>query len=159
MKLIPISEHPDSAKILYDLLAEREPSASISHKKMPTWEEHLVHVGWMAPPSSRQAHSDVGDVGARLGEPRYQGWFLIQVDDLAEPEGAIYLTRRNEIGVAIFRKWRGYGYGPRAVRLLIEKYGPAHYLANVAPANEASRKMFEKLGFRTIQHTLALDAD
>jgi hypothetical protein len=44
MKLIPISEHPDAARILYALLAERTPEQSISHKKMPTWEEHLEHI-------------------------------------------------------------------------------------------------------------------
>ena len=155
MKLIPISEHPDHAKILYDLLAQRTPEQSISHRKMPTWEEHLDFIERMRP----WPWPDLAEVDYRLGEPRYQAWFLIQIDPLAEPEGAIYLTQRGEIGVSIFRKWRGYGYGPRAVTLLMDKFGPAKYLANVAPTNEPSRKMFEKLGFNVIQHTLALDAD
>lgn len=152
MKLIPISEHPDAAKILYDLLEERTLEQSISHSKMPTWEGHLAFVERMKP-----SHLTVYDE-IRLGEPRYQGWFLIETGRAIV--GAIYLTsQRNEIGVSIFKKYQMLGFGNDAVVFLMQKYGPAKYFANVAPTNEPSRKMFEKLGFKKIQETFALEAE
>lgn len=158
MKLIPISEHPDHAKILWDLLAERTPEQSISHKGMPTWEEHLAFVERMAPIPATEFGSDVYYAEIRFGEPRYQDWYLVEVDGAVV--ASIYLSGcRNEIGVSVFREFRGRGHGSEAVRLITQKFGPAKYLANINPANEPSRKMFEKLGFKKIQETYALDAD
>ena len=139
MELIPISEHPDSAKILYDLLAERTPEQSISHREMPSVEEHLAFVA-LAP---------------------YDAWYLIEctVNGQLEIVGSIYLTRANEIGIFIFRQHQGVGFGLLAVPLLMEMHGKRRYVANISPQNDASLRMFDMLGFRTIQHTLALDAD
>lgn len=150
MKLIPISEHPDHAKILYDLLAERDPSVNISHKKMPTWGEHLAFIA---------------------SEP-YAFWYLVEGpsvvdDDDVEIEpgsilGSVYLTRADEIGVAVFETYRrlpGRFFGRSAVRLLMETHPRKVYYANINPANEPSRKMFEKLGFKKIQETFALEAE
>lgn len=142
MKLIPISEHPDAARILYDLLAERPAYANISHRAMPTWEEHRAFVETRDP-----MHG---------GEYSYREWFLIQAGDIV---GQVYLTERFEIGIQIRREYQGRGLGSHAVKMLMQIETWPRYLANVAPGNESSRKMFEKLGFRTIQHTLALDAD
>ena len=136
MKLIPISEHPDAARILYQLLEERPDYANISHRRMPTWEEHLAFIA---------------------SDP-YKGWFLLAADD-GGILGAAYVTDRDEIGVHIFANQQRFGYGPLAVRSLIDRYGLKRVFANIAPANEPSRKMFEKLGFKLIQHTLALEAE
>ncbi len=66
-------------KVLYDLLKERRPAESISHRRMPSWEEHCRFV------DSRP----------------YQFWYLIDGGD--EFLGAIYLTERlSEIGWWIF---------------------------------------------------------
>jgi RimJ/RimL family protein N-acetyltransferase len=145
VKLVPISEHPDHARILYDLLAERPIEANISHKQMPNFSEHLSFVAYHDP------KSEYAGVGA------YEDWCLIEND--ADILGSIYLTTRYEIGVAIFSKYQGKGFGTQAVQMLMAKHGKRAYLANVAPTNPRSRKMFEKLGFRVIQETLALDAD
>lgn len=143
MKLIPISEHPEAAKILYDLLAERPLDASISHKKIPTWEEHCRFV-------SRA----LGTV--------YHAWYLIAADD--QIVGSVYLTDRDEIGVSIFHDFQRRRFGTDAVREIMRIYGPSRegrfkFLANVSPANEPSRRMFETLGFKHVQNTFALEAE
>lgn len=131
MKLIPIEDRSDAAHILWDLLAERPATANISHREMPTWTAHEAFV---------KAHG-------------YRTWRLIETPHGIV--GAIYLTMQNEIGIGIFSWAQGQGYGPAAIMLLMTEYGPRRFLANVAPGNEKSRQMFEKLGFTHVQETLA----
>lgn len=133
MRLVDVCDEPLSRKILYDLLAEREPHQSISHRSMPTWEDHVAFVD-SAP---------------------YHAWFLIEWDGYL---GSIYLTHNDEIGVSLFGKHRGQGYAAKAILLLMRKYPRKRYLANINPANEASIRMFERLGFRHIQNTYELNA-
>lgn len=144
MLLIPVSKRPDAVQILWDLLAERTPEQSISHKAMPTWEEHAAFVDRM--------DTKEGDLYARYAE-----WRLIEVD--GEIVGSIYVTQRDEIGISIFKAHQRKGYGSAAVRTFMKWYGCDQYLANINPANEASRKMWEKLGFKKIQETYSLNAD
>ena len=135
MKLIPVDPGNEAhLRDLYDLLEERPAEASISHRRMPTWKQHQNFV----------ATSD------------YLDWCLIQ--NAAGIVGAVYLTRANEIGIGIFREFQGHGYGPNAVVMMMMKHGERNYYANINPANEPSRKMFERLGFKAVQHTLALEA-
>lgn len=145
MQLIPISEHPDAANILYQLLEERDPIVNISHKKMPTWEEHLAFV---------ETHDPMCD---GEGEYAYRWWFLIEDENAIV--GQAYLTQRFEIGIQIAHEHQGRGLGSRAVKMLMQMETWPRYLANVAPGNEASRRMFEKLGFKHIQNTYALEAE
>jgi RimJ/RimL family protein N-acetyltransferase len=143
MKLIPVNEQPNcAAGILYELLAERTAEQSISHRQMPTWDEHLAFIESKIPTSD--------------GLDPYSVWDLIEVD--GRIVGAIYLTLRDEIGVAIFKKEQRKGYGSAAVKLLMELSGPLPYLANVNPHNAASIVMWEKLGFVHIQNTYRLEA-
>jgi RimJ/RimL family protein N-acetyltransferase len=129
MILADVYSAPDSARVLYDLLAEREPHQNISHKAMPSWESHVAFV---------------------TSSP-YQAWYLIQ--DGGETVGAIYLTGAGEIGVGIFKKHHGKGYAKRAIAALIEKHGPRRYLANINPSNRASIALFASLGFTHLQST------
>ncbi len=139
MKLVPIEENQDAVKILWDLLYERAPEYSISHKGMPSWQQHQDHVRFW---------------------PR-EAWYLIKgsvAHDWGmayEIVGAIYLTKADEIGIGIFLAYQGNGFGTRAVEMLMEKHGPRRYLANINPANKASQRMFEKLGFGLTQYTYA----
>ena len=134
MKLIPIFERPDYAQILWALLAEREPHVNISHKEMPTWDEHKRFVE---------------------GRPYYD-WRFIEVDGVIV--GSVYLTYGVELGIHLFKVNQGLGYGPRAIQSMMQVNGlNRRYLANVAPGNEASKRMWEKLGFTKIQETFALD--
>lgn len=134
MILVPIFREHNHVQILYDLLLEREPHQSISHKAMPTLEDHAKFV---------------------RNHP-YLAWFLIQVD--GEYVGAIYLTQLKEIGVGIFKRFQGKGYGKEAVKKIMSSYkGP--FLANINPQNQASINLFQRLGFNLIQYTYKLNSD
>ena len=120
----------NSEKLLYDLLSEREPHVNISHQEMPTWEEHCAFVA---------SHP-------------YKEWNII-VSDTNKLVGACYLSRMNEIGVFIFKAHQGKGYGTFAIDAMRIRHPGERILANVAPSNDASHKLFKKLGFRLIQVT------
>ena len=77
MKLISVYDYPGAEEILFDLLRERTPEQSISHKSLPTRIQHRMFIG---------------------SQP-YKAWYLIEVSDVV---GAIYLTYYDEIGIFIF---------------------------------------------------------
>jgi len=136
MKLIDVrSKHARATALLYALLEERKPENSISHRRMPSIAEHNRFVAAYGGP----------------GQP-YQFWALIEVD--GSIVGHVYLTRRNEIGIQIFERYHGKGYGPQAVKLLMQLFGDREYLANIAPGNGRSMDMFNRLGFDICQVTL-----
>ena len=131
MKLESVYLRDDAQEILYSLLKERTPEQSISHKQMPSWEDHVAFI---------------------KSEP-YQAWYLIEVND--EIVGSIYLSKQREVGLFLFEKFKGQGYGRQALARL--KYlHPGRLLANINPKNEASRKFFEREGFKLIQQTYEL---
>ena len=117
-------------EILFALLQERPEYANISHRKMPTMAEHLAFF------ESRP----------------YEAWYFIGLEG-GEIVGAIYLSKSDEIGIGVFEKHQGNGYGPAAIRALMALHPRPRYLANVAPRNERSAAMFYSLGFREIQRT------
>ena len=137
MYLVNIYDQPGVApdtviEFLYKLLQEREPVANISHREMPTMERHAAFV---------------------RSQP-YQAWYIIAIEDVDwEWVGAIYLTHTNEIGISILKEAQGNCYGPRAIRMLMERHPAARFLANIAPGNTRSIAMFERLGFELIQFT------
>lgn len=147
MMLVDVYEASDAVKVLYRLLEERstenDPHINISHRKLPSWAQHNEFF---------------------FSRP-FVVWYLIDVD--GDWVGYISVTRRNEIGVFLFRAFRGKGYGTAAVKMLIEKVEPmptiaservGRFLANINPKNKASIAMFKKLGFHHIQNTYEFDA-
>ena len=122
--------------MLWDLLAERTPEQSISHKVMPTWQQHC------------------GFVDSRP----YEAWYLVwdETREALSPRGiavgAVYLSRQREIGVGILRTERGQGHAQWAIGELMRLH-PGRFLANISPANEPSARLFGRLGFSLIQHT------
>ena len=128
MKLISIYDEVNSPEILYNLLGERTPEQSISHKEMPDWEDHVEFI------KSRP----------------YKAWYLIKADH--GYVGSIYLTKLREIGIFIFNEHQGRGWASEAIGLLKILY-PGRFLANVNPDNLPSLKLFEKLGGDIIQVT------
>lgn len=121
----------ETLRFLYDLLADRDPWANISHRQMPEWDSHVQFV--MSMP--------------------YAAWYTAWPDNVAEPVGTVYLTHDDEIGVHMARKYQSKGYGREAVRVLMTLHPRARYLANIAPANIHSQRFFRKLGFEPLQHT------
>lgn len=133
MKLLNVYDCPAySAVLLWQLLSEREPDQNISHKKMPTIGEHLAFIESIP----------------------YAHWYVVSADGNAV--GAAYLSKQQEIGVAILKAYRGKGYGKQAVKSLMEAH-PGKFLANINPRNSASARMFHQLGFVHIQNTYALE--
>lgn len=121
----------DAVGLLYKLLGEREPQQCISHKAMPTMDQHI----------------------AFFRSRPYIAWYLIEAGEGCIV-GAAYLTHAREIGIFIFKDNQGKGYGSKAVAMLLERH-PGRILANINPRNEASLRLFKKLGFTHIQETYA----
>ena len=123
MRLIDVyDEYELATVVLFQLLRERTPEESISHKAMPTFEQHCAFV------ASRP----------------YLAWYLAEADGYVR--GAVYLSKQREIGAAIHKAQRGHGYGLDAVGELMRLH-PGRFLANIAPGNDASLALFRKLGF------------
>jgi len=120
-----------AANLLFRLLGERQPEESISHRAMPTWEDHQRFV------NSRP----------------YLAWYIIHAD--GADAGACYLTNAGEIGIGILREFRGNGYAKAAITELMRLHPRQEYLANINPRNLVSLKLFESIGFKgPIQVTL-----
>jgi RimJ/RimL family protein N-acetyltransferase len=135
VNLVDIYALPDMEKAyraLFDLLSERTIDQNISHKKMPTWDEHLAFV------RSRP----------------YAAWYLIE-DEQGEIAGAVYLSHAREVGLFIFRRFWGKKIGVEAMKKLREAH-PGRLLANINPANTNSIRFFTELGFVHIQNTYEL---
>ena len=122
-------------RFLYDLLQERNPRTFISHKKMPTYEEHVNFV------SSKP----------------YSKWYIIEID--GKRSGSIYLTKQNEIGIFLKEGLQKRGIGSKALMALMEKNSGVRYLANINPKNLSSMNFFKKAGFTLIQYTYELKCD
>lgn len=117
--------------VLYTLLAERTPEQAISHKKMPTKEEHVAFVRSLP----------------------YKVWYLLIVE--GDYVGSAYLTKANELGIFIFSEKKGHGYADSAIKQIMKRFSPPFY-ANINPENEASLKFFIELGFELVQVTYAI---
>ncbi len=119
-------------KFLYNLLKERDSNVNISHKKMPTYNEHIKFVA---------------------SKPYFR-WYIIEYNN--KKSGSIYLSKNNEIGIFVKKSFRGNKIGENAMKLLIQKYTKSRYLANVNPKNKKSIKFFKKFKFKLIQNTFEL---
>lgn len=131
MKLLSVTFAPEAELFLYGLLAERTPEQSISHRDMPTLEEH-----------ARFVHS----------EP-YEAWYIIAVGGLYV--GSIYLTKAREVGLFILEDSQGKGYGHEALELL-KRLHPGPLLANISVENLPSAEFFTHEGFKPLQTTMVL---
>ena len=145
IELASVYKVQEAPKILYDLLVERstedDPFINISHRKLPTWREHLKFF---------DSHP-------------YHKWFLIYSDEV--PVGTCYISKKNEIGIVLLQKHRKKGYGLEAVNKLVTEYKPlkeipgirsGQFIANINPKNEPSIRLFSKLGFSHISNTYRL---
>lgn len=138
MRLSSVYRRKDAASILYELLRERSEErdrfVNISHRHLPTWRKHLA---W-------------------LRSKPHPIFYLILID--ADCAGYVYLSAASEIGICLFRKYRGKGIGPEAVAALMKRHPRARMLANINPKNARSIALFQKLGFTLLQQTYELRA-
>ena len=125
-----VRQHSDALRVLWRLLEERPDYANISHDgHLPEWTEHQVHV----------EHHD------------HMGWYLIMAEGI--PVGSVYITKKGEIGIAIFKSRQRKGYAKAGIRAIMAAHPRPEYLANVAPHNAPSHDLFKKLGGELIQYT------
>ena len=120
-------------RFLYNLLKERDPLANISHKKMPSYHEHVLFV------SSKP----------------YSKWYVILYG--ANKVGSLYITTQNEIGIFIKKSFQDKQIGSVVLKKLIQKNPKKRYLANVSPKNKNSINFFKKNKFKLIQYTFELN--
>ena len=130
IKLKPVAK--SDHRFLYQHLKERNPSANISHKKMPTYAEHGKFV---------------------MSRP-YSKWYIIIHKN--KKVGTIYLTKQNEIGIFIKNKMQDKLIGQKTLEMLMGKNPRKRYLANVSPKNKKSIRFFTRNGFKLIQYTYEL---
>jgi len=125
------------APLLYHLLKERPPYANISHSKMPTMDEHVSFIK----------------------KKPYAHWYIIEGLELngTKDVGSCYLTERDEIGIAILRKYWRQGHATCTIKELIHLHPREKYLANISPVNMTSQRLFKKAGFNILQYTLEYD--
>lgn len=116
-------------KFLYELLKRRDPRTNISHRIMPTYQEHVRFV---------------------KSKP-YKNWYTIRLGNVKA--GSIYLSKQNEIGIFLLKKYQGKNIGQKALTLLMQKNPQKRYLANVSPKNHKSISFFKKNKFKLIQYT------
>ena len=119
---------------LYKLLRERDPKVNISHKKLPTYQQHVKFVE---------------------SKP-YSRWYVVYHRN--KKVGSVYLTRQNEIGINLKR---GINEKVRynAIELLIKMNPRQRYLGNVSPRNKKAIQFLKNHGFKLIQYTYELGSD
>ena len=133
-------------RFLYNLFGQRPLEHGISHRRMPSFSEHLQFV---------------------QGRP-FRYWYLIEEPNAFDWSwiGAIEVLPSNEFGIHLRKGMQDQGFGRKAVELFLSTHEPlpaipavrnGHWLANVAPANEGAIAFFQALGFHKIQETFQLD--
>ncbi len=124
------------ASYLYALLKEREDYVNISHKELPSFQNHVDFIA---------------------SNP-YKEWKFIYTDTKHGERlcGAYYITKHNEIGLFMFKLYQGQGLGKEALAKIIDEHKGERLLANINPANTKSIGLFGSFGFKHIQNTYEL---
>ena len=122
-------------RFLYELLKERNSSINISHKKMPTFNEHVNFV---------------------LSKP-YSKWYIIYL--CRNKVGSVYLSKQNEIGIFIKKEFLKKGIGTEVLKKIMKLHPRKQFLANINPKNKKSIEFFKKNGFNILQYTYELQKE
>ena len=113
---------------LYDLLKNKDPNANISHKKMPSYDEHVKFV---------------------MSKP-YTNWYIIEYDK--KNVGAIYLSKQDEIGISVNSDYEYDQVVKPALKLLMKLNQRKRYLANTSPKDVRSQEFLLKNGFIGLEY-------
>jgi hypothetical protein len=126
--------------VLYQLMEERKAEA-ISHKAMPSMEEHLAFV---------------------QSKP-FRAWYLIEEDGIVI--GAVSINDRNEVRVGIVKQHRFPYRIVEAVKAIKDLHPPlpavpsarvGEYVMNINGRDVDSCKLINELGGKYLQSTYAL---
>ena len=127
IKLKPVTKN--DVLFLYDLLKIRDPLANISHKKMPSYDEHTNFI---------------------LSNP-YTIWYIIEYE--GKKTGSIYLSKQDEIGISLVDNSLYDKIGKSIIKLLFKNNPRKRYLAKVSPQNKKLQNFFVNNGFRGLEYT------
>ncbi len=119
-------------RFLYNILNERKSIVNISHKKMPTYRQHIAFVA---------------------SKP-YTKWYIIYFN--SQKVGSIYLSKQNEIGIFIIKTMEGKGLEQIALKILMDKHPRDRYIANCNPKNKALIRFWKKNKFKLVQYSYEL---
>ena len=125
----------NDALFLYDLLKTRDPLASISHKKMPSYDEHVNFI---------------------LSNP-YTVWYIIEYE--GENTGCIYLSKQDEIGISLFDKLLYDKIGKNIIKFLMKNNPRKRYLAKISPRNKKLQNFFVNNGFTGLEYTYEITTE
>ena len=117
---------------LYKILKERKPIVNISHKKIPTYRQH---------------------VNFTSSKP-YSKWYIIYFN--SKKVGSIYLSKQNEIGIFILKQMQGEEYEQIALEILMDKNPRDRYIVNCNPKNKKLISFWKKNKFKLIQYSYEL---
>lgn len=112
-----------NARFLYRLLAQRDETINISHKRMPLFKNHCRFI------KSRP----------------YREWYIIVVDDVMA--GSVYISKQSEIGLFIYKALKGQGIGKKALQMILSLHIERPLYANINPSNHRSIQFFARHGF------------
>ena len=117
------------AEFLFDLLNERNPLHNVSHKNMPTYDQHTKFI---------------------KSKP-YSKWYIIY--HATEKIGSAYLTKQDEIGIHFKEQNMNNKIRSKVLNMIIKKNPRNRYLININPRNTSLRNFLKNEGFELIQHT------
>ena len=118
----------NDALFLYELLKNKDPNANISHKKMPSYDEHVEFV---------------------MSKP-YTNWYIIEYDK--KNIGSIYLSKQDEIGISINKDYEYDQIVKSALELLMKLNQRKRYLANTSSKDVRSQEFLLKNGFTSLEY-------
>ena len=134
-KVIVLKEVQKSdCSFLYELLLERKSYVNISHKKNPTYANHVKFV---------------------MSKP-YAKWYIIYYGK--EKIGSINLTKQDEVGIRFKEPLRSV-FQPRkrlwlqVLKIMMKKNPRNRYLININPRNTKMKNFLKNAGFELIQYT------
>ena len=127
IKLKPVTKN--DALFLYELLKTKDPIANISHKKMPSYDEHVNFI---------------------LSNP-YAIWYIIEYE--GKKIGSVYLSKHDEIGIYLVDNSLYDKIGKSIIKLLIKNNPRKRYLAKVSPQNKKLQNFFVNNGFIGLEYT------
>ena len=110
----------NDALFLYDLLKNKDPNTNISHKKMPSYDEHVEFV---------------------MSKP-YTNWYIIEYSK--KNVGTIYLSKQDEIGISINNDYEYDQIVKSALELLMKLNQRKRYLANTSSKDVRSQPRFSE---------------
>ena len=122
----------NDALFLYDLLKNKDPNTNISHKKIPSYDEHVEFV---------------------MSKP-YTNWYIIEYDK--KNIGSIYLSKQDEIGISINNDYEYDQIVKPALKLLMKLNQRKRYLANTNPKDVRAQEFLLKNGFTGLEYVYEL---